>query len=83
MSRLKQNTTKKRQVNNNPLSEPKNQFEARENNQYKVKAIINGAIYGKEANNLMPSFYYMILWKSYLEENNIWEPSAGVKHSGN
>ena len=28
----------------------------------------------------MPGLYYLISWKSYLKEKNIWEPSLAVIH---
>ena len=28
----------------------------------------------------MPDLYYLVLWKSYLEEENTWEPSSVVIH---
>ena len=30
-------------------------------------------MYGQQANNQILSFYYLILWKSYSKEENIWE----------
>ena len=71
MSLLKQDSTRKKQVNN-ALSEPEKllKFKARDNKQYEVKAIINSTIYGQQANNQMPDLYYLVLWKSYLEEEN-------------
>ncbi len=65
---------------NNALPEPKREFVAWNNKEYKVKAIILNAIYGKEAKNQIPNFYYLILWKGYPEEKNTCEPSAIVKH---
>ena len=28
----------------------------------------------------MPGLYYLILWKNYLEKENIWEPTLAVIH---
>ena len=52
------------------------EFEARDNKEYKVKAIVDSAIYSQQANdsNQMPGFYYLVLWKGYPKEENIWEP---------
>lgn len=47
------------------------EFEAEDNKEYKVKLIINSAVYSKEANSQMPDFYYLVLWKDYLEEKSI------------
>ena len=59
MSLLKQDITRKKQVNN-ALPKPK-KFEIRDNKKYEIKAIINNTVYGKEANNQMPGFYSFIL----------------------
>ncbi len=80
MSLLEQDTTRKRRVNKE-LPEPEREFEAGDNNkEYEVEAIIDSAVYGKEANNQMPSLYYLVLWKDYPEEESTWEPSATVMH---
>ncbi len=28
----------------------------------------------------MPGLYYLVLWKSYPEEKNTWQPSSAVIH---
>lgn len=39
---------------------------------YKVKAIWNSAIYVKKSKSgYLPSFYYLVSWKCYSEEENI------------
>ena len=81
MSLLKQNTTKKRQVDNKALPEPENEFEARDDKEDEIKTIIKSAVYGPQANNNeMPGLYYLVLWKGYPEEINTWEPSSAVIH---
>ncbi len=64
---LEQDITKKGQVNN-ILPESEKEFEAKNNKKYKVKAIIDNAVYNKKVNNQMLSLYYLILWKSYLKK---------------
>ncbi len=59
MSLLEQDNTRKRQVDK-ALPEPKKEFEAGDNKEYKVKAIINSAVYGQQANDQMPGLYYLI-----------------------
>ena len=61
-------------MDNKTLSELEKElkFEAKDNKQYEVKAIIDSAIYGQQANNnQMPDLYYLVLWKGYPEEENI------------
>ncbi len=45
------------------LPEPEKEFEfqARDNKEYKVKAIIDSAVYGQQANDQMPGLYYLVL----------------------
>ncbi len=49
MSLLEQDITKKRQVDNKALPEPKKElkFKARGNNKYEIEAIIDSAVYGQ------------------------------------
>ncbi len=65
---------------NNASQGPKREFEAINNKEYEFETIIDSTVYGKEANNQIPGFYYLVLWKGYLEEENTWEPSAAVKY---
>ena len=49
---MKQNITRKKQVNQNKtLLKPKKEFETENNKKYKVETIIDSAVYGKETNN--------------------------------
>ncbi len=49
--------------------------------EYKVKAICNNKSYAKELDSdHLPGLYYLVLWKSYLEEENTWEPDLTVLH---
>ncbi len=69
VSLLEQDTTRKGRVDK-ALPEPKKEFEARDNKEYKVEAIINSAVYSQQANNQMPDLYYLVSWKGYPEEKN-------------
>ncbi len=71
VSLLEQDTTKKEQVNNKALPEPKKEldFEARGDKEYEVEAIIDSTVYSQQANNnQMPGFYYLVSWKDYPKE---------------
>ncbi len=54
----------------NKLLEPEKKFKTGDNKKYKIEAIIDSTVYSKESNNQIPSFYYLILWKSYPKEEN-------------
>ena len=44
-------------------------FEANNNKKYKVDGIWNSAVYARKlAIRKLLRFYYLVLWKSYLEE---------------
>ncbi len=53
-----------------PEPEKEVKFEAGDNKEYKVKAIIDSAVYGQQVNNQRPGLYYLISWKGYPEEEN-------------
>ncbi len=63
-----------------PEPEKEVEFEAGDNKEYKVEAIIDSAVYGQQANDQMPGLYYLVSWKGYPEEENTWEPSSAVIH---
>ncbi len=50
MSLLEQDTTRKERVDK-ALPEPEKEFEAGDNKEYEVKAIIDSAVYGQQAND--------------------------------
>ena len=78
-SLLEQDTTRKERMNELfPESEP--EFDAGDNKEYKIKAIIDNAVYAKEAEAHLPGLYYLVSWKSYLEKKSTWEPSFAIIH---
>ena len=79
MSLLKQDTTKKRRMNK-LFPEPEPEFDAGNNKEYEIEAIIDSAVYAKEAERHLPGLYYLVSWKNYPEEKSTWEPSSTVMH---
>ena len=76
MSLLEQDTTKKERIKKVP------ELDAGDNSEeYEVEVIWDSAV---DANKLesghLPSLYYLVAWKGYLEEKNIWEPLSAVQH---
>lgn len=65
---LEQNTTKKERVDEKVTEL---EFEAGDSNEYKVKAICNRDVYGKEAKSPLPGLYYLVTWKGYSKKENI------------
>ena len=45
-------------------------FEAGDNKEYEVEKIWDSTIYAKESTGQLPGLYYLVSWKSYLEEEN-------------
>ena len=38
-------------------------------------------VYARESESgYLPGLYYFVLWKVYLEEENIWEPTSAVQY---
>ena len=48
--------------------------------EYEVKAIQESAVYAKEGDGNLLGLYYLVAWKGYPEEENIWKPSSAVMH---
>ena len=80
VSLLEQDTTKKGRVNDMKLDF---EFEAGDNKdkEYEVNGIWDSAVYAKEsATGQLPGLYYLVLWKSYPEEENTWESALAIQH---
>ena len=79
VSLLEQDTTGKRRVDE-ATSQLK--FEGNGNGEkYEVEAIWDSAVYAKELKGgHLLGLYYLVSWKSYLEEKNTWEPSSAIQH---
>ena len=47
--------------------------------EYKVEAIRDSTVYAQESKSShLPDLYYLILWKRYSGEKNIWESSLAI-----
>lgn len=46
----------------------------------KIEVMCNSKVYAKKLNSshLSADFYYLVLWKGYSEEKNIWEPALAI-----
>ena len=64
---LEQDTTKKGRVNDMQLNF---EFKAGDNKEYKIEGIRDSAIYARKSAGQLLRLYYLVLWKSYLEEKN-------------
>ena len=79
MSLLEQDTTRKKQVDDENVEE----LDASNKGagEYEVKAIQNSAVYARESESgYLPSLYYLVSWKEYPKEKNTWEPALIVQH---
>ena len=74
---LEQNITKKKQADKKLEIE----LEASNNIKSKVKVIWDSAIYAWELIvGHLPGLYYLISWKNYFKEENIWDPTLAVQY---
>ena len=76
---LEQDITRKGRMNE-LFPEPEPEFDTGDNKEYEFKAIIDSAVYAKEAEGHLPGLYYLVFWKGYPKEENIWKPSFTVMH---
>lgn len=59
------------------------EFKVKDKKKYKIKDIWNNAVYTKEFKaNHLSGFYYLIFWKNYIKDKNIWEPILVVQYFG-
>lgn len=57
------------------------EFKAGNNEEYKAEKIRTSAMYVMELEaSHLPALYYLVNWKSYLEERNIWELVLAMQH---
>ena len=49
--------------------------------EYEVEAIWDSTVYARKSESgHLPGLYYLVSWKGYPEEENIWEPISVVQH---
>ena len=65
---------------NELFPEPEPESDIGNNKEYKVEPIIDNIVYVKEAERHLPSLYYLISWKNYLEKESTWELSSTVMY---
>ena len=75
VSLLEQDTSRKGRVDEKGM-----ESDAGDNEEYKMKAIRDSAVYARESAGHLPGLYYLLSWKRYPEEENIWEPALAVQH---
>ena len=66
MSLLKQDSTRKKRVEKVPELDASNKG----SKEYRVKAIWDSLVYVRESEGHLPGLYYLVAWKSYLEEKS-------------
>ena len=72
---LEQDTIKKGQINE--FVEVL-EFDKGDNKEYEVEAIRDNIVYAKEIDGHLSKLYYLVVWKGYPEEENIWKPSLAI-----
>ena len=76
VSLLEQDNTRKGRVKETQLK-----LDTGNSKEYKVEAIWDSAVYGRESKSgHLLEFYYLISWKSYPKEENTWELASTVQH---
>ena len=79
VSPLEQNTTKKEWVDDDENNAA--ELDAGNSREYEVEAIRDSTVYARESKSgHLSGLYYLVLWKGYPEEENIWKPAIAVQH---
>ena len=73
MSLIDQTTTKKRQIDKKIT-----ELEVGNSKEYKLETIWDNAVYAKNTKDQLPGLYYLVAWKKYPKEENIWELSFAI-----
>ena len=57
------------------------EFKVSDNKKYKVEGIWDSMVYARElVIGQLLGFYYLILQKDYLKEENTWEPTLVIQY---
>ena len=56
------------------------EFKVGNNKEYEVDGIWDSAVYAKKSAGQLSRLYYLVSWKSYPEEENIWELISAIQH---
>ena len=76
VSLLEQDITKKERVEKVPKLDA-----GKKSEKYKVEAIWDSAVYANKSElGHLSGVYYLIAWKGYSKEKNIWEPLSAVQY---
>ena len=75
ISLLEQDTTRKKRVDKKL---PELDTGNKDSKKYKMEAIWDSTVYAQESEGHLSGLYYLVAWKSYLEEENTWEPLSAV-----
>ena len=79
MSLLEQDTIRKSLVDKKIRQM---EFDTGDNSgEYEIEVIWNNAVYTKKSKSgHLPGLYYLVSWKEYSEEENIWKPASTIQH---
>ena len=77
---LKYNITRKGQVDKKvrQMKFDNNNDNGNNSRKYKVEEIWDSVVYARKSKGHLSGLYYLVSWKRYLEEENIWEPVSVV-----
>ena len=74
---LEQDIIRKKRVDDENVEE----LDVGDKKEYEMEAIWDSAVYIKESElGHLLGFYYLVFWKGYPEEENIWKPASAVQH---
>ena len=75
---LEQDTSRK-----GPVSKEIPELDAgnKDSKEYKMKVFEDNAVYANESKSChLPGLYYLVAWKGYCKEKNIWESLLAIQH---